>query len=126
VAKTATLISEDKSLNINTITDKNDTTSWNPDSRETYSFELKLNKISNVNVLLLQENISKGQRIEHFTLEAWVENRWTIVTEGTTVGYKRLLRFPLVRTDKILFTINQSRLVPALAEFGLFCEQDAK
>jgi hypothetical protein len=71
-------------------------------------------------VLLLQENISKGQRIEHFKLEAWIGGNWKQVTEGTTVGYKRLILFSAVKTNKVRFTIDQSRLEPLLAEFGLY------
>ncbi len=120
VAAGAIVKSGNNLLNINTITDKNDTTSWNPDNRGAYLFELKLKKVSVFNVLMLQENISKGQRIEHFTLEAWINNKWMQITEGTTVGYKRLIRFPDVKSNKIRFTIDQSRLAPALSEFGLY------
>ena len=87
--------------------------------------EMKLKKNSVFNILLLQENITKGQRIEHFTLEAWVDNKWKKITEGTTVGYKRILRFPGVSTNKIRLTIDQSRLEPALAELGLYNYEEA-
>jgi len=120
MADNATVNSGDITLNINTITDHTDTTSWNPGKKDKYSFELELKKESDFNVLLLQENITKGQRIEHFKLEAWVNKSWKQVAEGTTVGYKRLLRFPDVQSNKVRLTIDQSRLAPALAEFGLY------
>ena len=119
-AKDAKVINSDKTLNFNTLTDNNDATSWNFDSKKAYSIELELKTISEFNVLLLQENISIGQRIEHFTLEAWVNNNWKQVTEGTTVGFKRLLRFPTIKTNKVRLTIDKSRLEPALAEIGLY------
>jgi alpha-L-fucosidase len=118
-AKNALLKSRDNSLNINTLTDYIDTTSWNPVSKGPYTFELELKPATVFNVLLLQENICIGQRIEHFTLEAWTDSSWKQIAEGTTVGYKRLLRFPTVETNKVRFSIDQSRLEPALAEFGL-------
>jgi len=107
-------------INFNVLTDKNDTTSWHPGHSGPYNFELEFKEISVFNILQLQENISKGQRIEHFTLEAWVNNRWKPIAEGTTVGYKRLIRFTDVSTTKVRFTIDQSRLEPELAEFGLY------
>lgn len=119
-AENATINSGDKSLDIKLLTDKNDATSWSPLNNVPFSFELELKTNSDFNVLLLQENISIGQRIEHFTLDAWIENKWKQVAEGTTVGYKRLLRFPSVKTSKVRLTINQSRLTPALAEIGLY------
>jgi len=120
LATGSTINSRDKTLNINTLTDLNDNTSWNPAGMEPFSFELNLKSAADFDVLLLQENISIGQRIEHFILEAWIENDWKKVTEGTTVGYKRLLRFPSVHTNKVRLIIDQSRLAPALAEFGLY------
>jgi len=69
---------------------------------------------------MLQEHIPTGQRIEKFKLEAWNDGHWKKFAEGTTVGYKRLLRFPAVKTAKVRLTIEQSRSNPTLAEFGLF------
>jgi len=116
----AAIKTSSSTLNINSITDNNDTTSWNTNSEGPYYFELELKSVSEFNVLLLQENISRGQRIEHFTLEAWTNSGWEQITDGTTVGYKWLLRFPMVDTNKVRLTIDQARLAPALAEFGLY------
>ena len=70
--------------------------------------------------LLLQEKIIIGQRVEKFKLEAKINGNWKQITEGTTIGYKRLLRFPEVTTDQVRLTILQSRAIPALAAFGLY------
>jgi len=69
---------------------------------------------------LVQENIRIGQRIEAFMIEAWDGVAWQPITGGTTVGYKRLLRFPVATASKIRLTISQSRTSPTLANFGLF------
>lgn len=119
-AEGAKITSSDKNLKINLLTDKNDTTSWIPSQEGSYSFEMELKENQGFNVLLLQENICIGQRIEHFKLETWIDNTWKLVTEGTTVGYKRLIRFPMVNSNKLRFTIDEARLKPALAEFGLY------
>lgn len=55
--------------------------------------ELKLKNKTIFNILLLLENITVGQRIEKFELEYWNGKEWKKATEGTTVGYKRLLQF---------------------------------
>jgi alpha-L-fucosidase len=70
--------------------------------------------------LLLQEHIRTGQRIEKFSLQAWDGQEWQVIAGGTTVGYKRLLRFPAVRAAKVRLVIEESRTNPTLAEFGLF------
>jgi hypothetical protein len=84
----------------------------------TVEFQLKGKKT--FDVLLLQENIRIGQRIEHFELDIWKDNQWKQITSGTTVGYKRLLRFEPVSSDKVRLRILSSRLNPTIAEFGLF------
>lgn len=124
LAKNATVSMGGAKTDIQKITDQNDTTSWTPAKTDPMSIELKLKKTCDFNILLLQENITKGQRIEHFTLEAWVDQKWKKITEGTTVGYKRILRFPDVKTNKVRLRIDQSRLEPTLAEFGLYRYRD--
>jgi alpha-L-fucosidase len=71
-------------------------------------------------VAMLQENIRVGQRIEEFILEAWDGNAWRPFAGGTTIGYKRLLRFPETTTDRVRLTITRSRTSPTLSAFGLF------
>ncbi len=87
---------------------------------ETPALELRLEGAKTFDRLLLQEKITVGQRVEKFKLETQVNDKWELITEGTTIGYKRLLRFPEVTTDMVRFTVIQSRARPALAEFGLF------
>jgi alpha-L-fucosidase len=69
---------------------------------------------------LLQECIRVGQRVERFHLEVWDGTRWMQVVQGTTIGYKRLLRFPAVTTIKCRLVIDESRMSPTLSTFGLF------
>ncbi|WP_243409357.1 alpha-L-fucosidase [Pontibacter virosus] len=82
--------------------------------------ELQLKGEHTFDVLLLQENISVGQRIEKFTFEYWKNGQWHKATEGTTVGYKRLLRFDPVTASKVRLLIESSRLNPTLSEIGLY------
>ena len=70
--------------------------------------------------LLLQENITEGQRIEQFVLECLVGDSWIPVTEGTTIGYKRILRFDLVRCSKARIVVRESRDVPQISEIGFY------
>ena len=63
-----------------------------------------------INVVQLQEDISKGQRVEKFLVEAFSEGRWQALGEGTTIGYKRMLRFPEVMADSLRLRIDGSRL----------------
>jgi alpha-L-fucosidase len=88
--------------------------------------EMDLNEEKTFNVLLLQENITVGQRVEKFVLEYWGNNRWIKATEGTTIGFKRLLEFPTITATKVRLRIVSSRLKPALSEIGLYFNKESK
>jgi alpha-L-fucosidase len=93
-------------------------TTTNMDTSATLT--LQLPGKTTFDVLSLQENIRVGQRIEAFKLEYWDNKSWKEIVSGTTVGYKRLLRFQPVTADKIRLQILSSRLQPTLAEIGLY------
>lgn len=85
-----------------------------------YTIALDLKNEQTFSVCNLQEDISKGQRVEKFVLEGWQNGQWIKITEGTTIGYKRLLKFKPFSTSKIRLCILSSRLQPSIAEIGLF------
>lgn len=90
------------------------------DGKSSSILEFILPKEIIFDVVLLQEEIRIGQRIEKFHLEYWNGNSWIKFTEGTTVGYKRLLKFDTVNTNRVRLVIEESRLNPTLSNFGLF------
>ncbi|HEX5553655.1 MAG TPA: family 16 glycosylhydrolase, partial [Chitinophagaceae bacterium] len=101
--------------------DHDNSTYWTTRGKDTTAvIEFNLQGSKTFDVLLLQEEIRVGQRIEKFELDYWNGQGWKEATAGTTVGYKRLLRFKPITTGKVRLTIASSRLNPMLAEFGLF------
>lgn len=99
---------------------KNDTHFTTNRNDSTAILEFKLKRSVVFDVLCLQENIRKGQRIEKFSVEYLKDNQWTKLLTGTTVGYKRLLRFAPVRTKRLRIIIESSRLNPMLGEIGFY------
>lgn len=87
------------------------------------TLNFKLNKPETFDVFVAQENLKVGQRVELFSLEYKDGADWKIATEGTTIGHKRILRFPAVTASEIRFKVLSSRLNPAVAELGLFKEK---
>ncbi len=101
--------------------DENYDTYWQAAENESSAaleFDLGSEKV--FDRLMLQEQIRAGQRIEKFSLQAQIDQQWQTVAGGTTVGYKRLLRFPAVKSAKVRLVIEESRTTPTIAEFGLF------
>lgn len=96
-------------------------TYWTTKNNDTTAvLEMTLKANQEIDLVSLQENIAVGQRIEKFILEYWNGTEYKKVAEGTTVGYKRMIRFPAIKTQKVRLTISQSRLNPTLSHFGLY------
>lgn len=120
LARNASIVSPN-GKNAKAMLDGKYNTSWRTKGNDsTAVIELNLTKVETFDVLSLQENISVGQRIERFVFEYWDGKDWKEVASGTTVGYKRLLRFDPVTASKVRLRIAQSRLNPTLSEFGLY------
>lgn len=113
------LQTKSSSANVAKLTDGVLETYWQGGSNRN-TIELSFNRKQTFDRLLLQENITEGQRIESFVLECWINGKWQFVTEGTTIGYKRILRFDSVEAEKARIVIKQSRDTPQIAELGIY------
>lgn len=77
------------------------------DKKNNLSVEFR--KSHKVNCVLMQENISKGQRVESFNVLGRKDGQWKKLAEGTTIGYKRILTFNEVEVDAVKVEIFSSR-----------------
>ncbi|MEP7107636.1 MAG: alpha-L-fucosidase [Ferruginibacter sp.] len=103
------------------ITDGNKETYWATDDNITAaSFEISLSKPSTIKYILLQEYIKLGQRVKSFTVEVWKENTWKQVADGTTIGYKRILKIDPVETTKIKVNITGSKACPVISNAEVY------
>ncbi|WP_083619549.1 alpha-L-fucosidase [Mucilaginibacter sp. OK098] len=94
---------------------------WTTKNQDTTAtIQMNLAKPQTFDVLLLQENIAIGQRIEKFNLEYFDGKNWELITEGTTVGAKRLIRFKAITAQRVRLKIISSRSNPALIAMGLY------
>ena len=106
--------------------DGNFDTYWAPKDHATFAtLEITLPEMRTFNRIQLQEYIPLGQRVEEFSIECWSkdENDWITLKTGTTIGYKRILRFPTTTANRIRVNIEKSLACPVLNEIGLFFEE---
>ena len=90
----------------------------------TASLEIDLGESTQFNRMMIQEYIALGQRIESFSIEVRDEENWNKISEGTTIGYKRILRFPSVAASRVRFNILKSRACPMISNFEIFNAPD--
>ncbi|MDZ4830327.1 MAG: alpha-L-fucosidase [Phycisphaerae bacterium] len=103
-------------------TDDNAATYWAAsDDVRAASVEVALERPEPVNRIEVREAIALGQRVERFDVEALVGDTWTKVAEGTTIGPRRILRFPAVAASAVRVNIRAARACPTLTTIKVFC-----
>lgn len=96
------------------------------------SFTLTFKKPTAVNRFLAEEDISLGQRVKKFALEAFVDGQWIPLkdelVEGhdglTTIGHRRIICFPTVKATQLRFTITDCKAEPVIQKLGLYQAPD--
>lgn len=110
-------------MNITTeqLTDDNPQTGLNfPGEKSMWRATLEFKKKTSVSALMLQEDVTKGQRVRSFTVQAEVNGQWQEIARSQTIGYRRILTFPAVETKKILVTITDAKAAPVLGEIRAY------
>lgn len=103
------------------VADDNPETSWaTEDSIIASSINIDFGGPTEFNRFLVQEDIRFGQRVKVFTLEAFVENEWKQLASQTTIGRKRILRFPNVVATQLRLNIVDSKACPVISNIGVF------
>ncbi len=83
--------------------------------------ELKIGRIpAKIDHLVIRENIADGERVREYTIEAWLDNAWKTIAEGTSIGHKRIHKIPEVETTKIRINIHKFVATPQIKELSVF------
>jgi alpha-L-fucosidase len=101
--------------------DETTDTYWSTDDEvKTATLNIDFGKPTTFNRFLAQEYIRLGQRVKAFTIEAEVNGNWQELAKATTIGYKRILRFPTVTATKFRFNITGSKACPVISNVGIY------
>ncbi len=121
LATTDTHRGNDEAFAASQVTDEDEETYWATDDGVTSgSLEIDLGQGRQIKYVVLKEYIKLGQRVSSFSVDAWVNDDWQIVAEGTTIGYQRILRIDPVTTSKIRVAIREARACPTLATVAVY------
>lgn len=101
--------------------DSNPETYWSvPDKMTSAAITIDLGTETEINRVLIQEYIRLGQRVQKYSVQAFVNNEWKKVVEGTTIGHKVIRKFPLVKASKIRINIEKSKACPTISNIEVF------
>jgi len=90
-----------------------------PEKERAASLLIDLREETTLNRLLLQEYIPMGQRVSAFSVEYWNGDSFVELDRQTTIGYKRILTFPTVKTSKMRIHLK-ANAAPVLSEIQLY------
>jgi len=106
------------SYKISNVTDNNPETYWAcNDATCNTAVEFKFKHPQAINCISIQEYIALGQRIKGFSIAVQTNGKWKKVAEGATIGYKKLVRFSTVKTNKIRINF-EAMACPAISEIA--------
>src|SRR5581483_1099296 len=84
-------------------------TAWHP-SGDTGTLTETLPAEATFDTVRLGEDITRGQHVESFAVDAWEGGAWRQVAASTTIGYARLLALPSsVTTDRLRVRVLGAR-----------------
>ncbi len=120
-AKASNVRGHEKNYSASNAIDQNQDTYWATDDSVTAaSFTLNFGKPVAFNRFLAQEYIRLGQRVKNFTVEALSGGEWKLLAKETTIGYKRILRFPTITASQLRFTITAAKACPLITNIGVY------
>lgn len=89
-------------------------------SRNNFIIEAGFDK-NFVKNIILQEDISKSQRIETFFIELKSDEKWQKIFSGTVIGYKKIIKLKNpIFGNAIRITITDSRCEPILEKMEIY------
>lgn len=97
-----------------------------PDGVKTATITIELAKPTRFDHLELGEHIALGQRVTRFHVETEVNGSFQKLTEGTTIGRKRILKFAPTETQRLRIVIDDSRAAPTISSFRLYASPSAR
>ncbi len=121
-AKASNVRGDDKQFAPANMFDGNLDSYWTTnDGQNTPSVEIVLPKPVSFDYVGLREQTRLGQRVDAFTVEAFVDGNWQQIIDGKTIGNRVILPTAnKVTTDKLRLTITESPAVPCITEFSLY------
>ena len=82
--------------------------------------ELPLGKEEIIDHVILQEDLSFGQRVRQYVIEGRTDNNWTALTKGLSIGQKRIEHFSPVKVDAIRLKVVEATFAPVIKRLAVF------
>jgi alpha-L-fucosidase len=95
-------------------------TRWRESGPDTAVAEVELARPSRISIVDLREDITAGQRVADYRVEAETSGGWRTLSEGTTIGYRKLDRVEPTLASRVRISILHSVDRPLPVTTGLY------
>ena len=80
--------------------------------------ELKLESETTINHISIMEDISFGERVRKFEVEAYVNGEWISIAAGTAIGHRHIKQIVPIKTRRLKLKVSESVGTPLIQEFS--------
>ncbi len=88
-----------------------------------YEYEIALDEPQCLEHVILMEDISQGERVRKYVLEAEMDGKWQDLLHGQSIGHKKIDRINNVKVQKIRLRILDAYAPPLIKKLALFCKK---
>ncbi|MDR1455983.1 MAG: alpha-L-fucosidase [Tannerella sp.] len=84
--------------------------------------EIAFPELTDVNHVILQENLSKGQRVIEYAIEGSADggSTWKKLYGGSSVGHKKIDHFPTIAVNSVRVRFVRSKATPDIVNFAVY------
>jgi alpha-L-fucosidase len=93
---------------------------WQRSGERSAVAEIDLGKTQPVGIVRLAEDVAQGQRVSRYTLHGAVDDAWTELARGSTIGICKLDRFPPTPLRRLRVTIADAIATPLPLRIALY------
>jgi alpha-L-fucosidase len=82
--------------------------------------EIKLKTPTSVNRIVLQEDISKGERVLEYKVTGLSKGKWITLAKGSNIGHKHIDVFSPRKVTRLKLTVTKEKATPIIRNFSVF------
>ncbi|MFC1539044.1 discoidin domain-containing protein [Candidatus Latescibacterota bacterium] len=107
--------------------DGDDATYWATDDAITEArLEVDTEGPIEINAIEIKEANGFENRVQEYRIEGQVDSDWKLLSQGKTIGGRKVDRFPKVTVWKVRILIVKANAYPAISEFGFYLDSEFK
>jgi alpha-L-fucosidase len=95
-------------------------TTWCATRARTAELEVTLTAPATVGIIDLREPIAQGQAVARYRVEGRTAAGWQLLAEGTTIGYRRLVRVSPTRVEALRVVVGDAEGAPGTLQLGCY------